>query len=74
MTETSKTHAVPHTKRPFFAHAMRVLAVPIILGWVLFAPNVNSKGTSFHRCKSGVSGRTGGVFCDEGHGVSGLSR
>jgi hypothetical protein len=49
MTETSQTHAVPHTKRPFFAHAMRVLAVPIILGWVLFAPNVNSKGTSFHR-------------------------
>src|SRR5271166_1043027 len=42
MTETSKTHAVPHAKRPFFAHAMRVLAVPIILGWVLFAVVVST--------------------------------
>src|SRR6202044_2381521 len=37
MTETSNTHAVPHAKQPFFAHAMRVLAVPIILGWILIA-------------------------------------
>jgi putative drug exporter of the RND superfamily len=42
MTETSKTHAAPHTKRPFFAHAMRVLAVPIILGWVAFAVVVST--------------------------------
>src|ERR1700722_16886804 len=42
MTETSKTHAVPHAKRPFFAHAMRVLAVPIILGWILFAVVVST--------------------------------
>lgn len=42
MTETSKTHAVPHAKRPFFAHAMRVLAVPIILGWVLIAVVVST--------------------------------
>jgi putative drug exporter of the RND superfamily len=42
MTETSKTHAVPHAKRPFFAHAMRVLAVPIILGWIAFAVVVST--------------------------------
>jgi putative drug exporter of the RND superfamily len=42
MTETSQTHAVPHTKRPFFAHAMRVLAVPIILGWIAFAVVVST--------------------------------
>src|ERR1700744_2830051 len=42
MTETSKTHAVPHAKRPFFAHAMRVLAVPIILGWVLITVVVST--------------------------------
>src|ERR1700754_1219225 len=42
MTETSNTHAMPHAKRPFFAHAMRVLAVPIILGWVLFAVVVST--------------------------------
>src|ERR1700741_289227 len=42
MTETSNTHAGPHAKRPFFAHAMRVLAVPIILGWVLIAVVVST--------------------------------
>ena len=42
MTETSKAHAMPHAKRPFFAHAMRVLAVPIILGWVLIAVVVST--------------------------------
>ena len=42
MTETSTKHAMPHAKRPFFAHAMRVLAVPIILGWVLFTVVVNT--------------------------------
>src|SRR5271154_5134996 len=42
MTEASKTHAVPHAKRPFFAHTMRVLAVPIILGWVLIAVVVST--------------------------------
>src|SRR3984885_9802136 len=42
MTETSNTHAMPHAKRPFFAHAMRVLAVPIILGWILIAVVVST--------------------------------
>src|ERR1700726_3669713 len=42
MTETSNSHAMPHAKRPFFAHAMRVLAVPIILGWVLIAVVVST--------------------------------
>src|SRR5271155_1002310 len=42
MTETSTKHAAPHAKRPFFAHAMRVLAVPSILGWVLFAVAVST--------------------------------
>src|SRR6476620_326958 len=30
-----------HPKRPFFAHALRILALPIILFWVLFAVLVN---------------------------------
>jgi hypothetical protein len=34
-------------------------------------PYVNSKGASFHRCKSGVSGRTGGVFCTKVIGLTG---
>jgi RND superfamily putative drug exporter len=38
MTETSETHA----KRPFFAHTMRVLAVPIILGWIAITVVVNT--------------------------------
>src|SRR6202161_919477 len=42
MTETSNAHAMPHAKRPFFAHAIRVLAVPIILGWVLVAVVVST--------------------------------
>src|ERR1700690_1252687 len=42
MTETTNTHAIPHAKRPFFAHAMRVLAVPIILGWILIAVVVST--------------------------------
>src|ERR1700690_476543 len=42
MTETNTKHAAPHAKRPFFAHAMRVLAVPIILGWILIAVVVST--------------------------------
>jgi len=38
MTETSTRHA----KRPFLAHAFRVLAVPIILLWVFIVVVVNS--------------------------------
>ncbi len=30
-----------HPKRPLFAHALRILALPIILFWVLFAVLVN---------------------------------
>ena len=37
MTETSTSHG----KRPFFAHALRVLAVPIILLWVGIVVLVN---------------------------------
>ena len=42
MTETSTTLAAPHAKRPLFAHTMRVLAVPIILGWALIAVVVST--------------------------------
>src|SRR6201988_3015281 len=42
MTETRDVHVKQHGKRPFFAHAMRVLAVPIILGWVAFAVVVST--------------------------------
>src|SRR5882757_4919441 len=42
MTEANTKHAIPHAKRPFFAHAMRVLAVPIILAWVLIAVVVST--------------------------------
>src|ERR1700739_3383964 len=42
MTDTNTKHAMPHAKRPFFAHAMRMFAVPIILGWVAFAVVVST--------------------------------
>ncbi|HEY4043148.1 MAG TPA: MMPL family transporter, partial [Rhodopila sp.] len=42
MTETSTKHAVPQAKRPFFAHAIRLLAVPIILGWIAITVVVNT--------------------------------
>src|SRR6201984_332730 len=42
MTDTNTKHAMPHARRPFFAHAMRVFAVPIILGWVAFAVIVST--------------------------------
>jgi putative drug exporter of the RND superfamily len=42
MTDTSTTHAMPHPKRPFLAHAIRLLAVPIILFWVVIAVIVNT--------------------------------
>ena len=42
------THTLPpaeptaaHPKRPFFAHALRILAVPIVLFWVAVAVVVN---------------------------------
>ena len=38
MTETTNKHA----KRPFLAHSIRVLAVPIILLWVFIVVVVNS--------------------------------
>src|SRR3984885_13628518 len=38
MTETSNKHA----KRPFLAHSIRVLAVPIILLWVFIVVLVNT--------------------------------
>src|SRR6201993_5619186 len=37
MTDTSTRH----TRRPFFAHAFRLLAVPIILCWLLITVLVN---------------------------------
>ncbi|WP_029114471.1 RND family transporter [Mycobacterium sp. URHB0044] len=37
MTDT----ATAHQKRPVFAHALRILALPIILFWILFAVLVN---------------------------------
>src|SRR5213080_3530421 len=43
MTQTL-TPAEPtaaHPKRPFFAHVLRILALPIILFWILFAVLVN---------------------------------
>jgi RND superfamily putative drug exporter len=42
MTETSTKHAAPEAKRPLFAHAIRLLAVPIILGWVAITVVVNT--------------------------------
>ena len=30
-----------HPRRPFFAHALRILALPIILLWIVFAVLVN---------------------------------
>jgi putative drug exporter of the RND superfamily len=42
MSDTSTKHAAPDAKRPFFAHTIRVLAVPIILGWVAITVVVNT--------------------------------
>jgi putative drug exporter of the RND superfamily len=42
MTDTSTKHAMPHPRRPFLAHAIRLLAVPIILFWVLVTVIVNT--------------------------------
>jgi putative drug exporter of the RND superfamily len=42
MTDTSTKHAMPHPKRPFLAHAIRLLAVPIILFWVFVTVLVNT--------------------------------
>ncbi|MCW2623923.1 MMPL family transporter [Mycobacterium sp.] len=42
MTDTSTKHAMPHPRRPFLAHAIRLLAVPIILFWVLVTVVVNT--------------------------------
>jgi putative drug exporter of the RND superfamily len=42
MTETNTKHVAPDAKRPLFAHAIRVLAVPIILGWVAITVVVNT--------------------------------
>ena len=42
MTDTSANHAMPHPKRPFLAHTIRLLAVPIILFWVFITVIVNT--------------------------------
>ena len=42
MTETTTDARHADAERPFFAHAMRVLAVPIILGWILVAVVVST--------------------------------
>ncbi len=41
MTDASAQEAMPHAKRPFLPHAIRVLAVPIILFWVVVTVLVN---------------------------------
>jgi RND superfamily putative drug exporter len=38
-TDTDTTHTKP--KRPFFAHMLRIFAVPIIIGWVVLTIAVN---------------------------------
>src|ERR1700758_2955030 len=42
MTDTSTNPAKPHQRRPFTAHPIRLLAVPIILFWVSIAVIVNT--------------------------------
>jgi putative drug exporter of the RND superfamily len=42
MTDTRTNHAMPHPRRPFLGHAIRLLAVPIILFWVFIAVIVNT--------------------------------
>ncbi len=34
-------HQDPHVKRPFFAHMLRIFAVPIIIAWIVFTVLVN---------------------------------
>jgi putative drug exporter of the RND superfamily len=42
MTDIRTKHEMPRPKRPFVAHAIRVLAVPIIVFWVLITVIVNT--------------------------------
>ncbi|MGH3556488.1 MAG: RND family transporter, partial [Mycobacterium sp.] len=42
MTRHANTHTDTHGKRPFFAHTLRIFAVPIILFWVLLTVAVNT--------------------------------
>ena len=42
MSDTGTKHSMPHPRRPFLAHAIRVLAVPIILLWVAIVVVVNT--------------------------------
>jgi RND superfamily putative drug exporter len=41
MSDTSTKHAMPRAKRPVIAHALRPLALPIILIWVFITVLVN---------------------------------
>jgi RND superfamily putative drug exporter len=41
MTDTGTRHAMPHGRRPFVPHAIRILAVPIILFWIIATVVVN---------------------------------
>ncbi|MGH3634382.1 MAG: MMPL family transporter, partial [Mycobacterium sp.] len=41
MTTRTEADTTTHAKRPFFAHALRLFAVPIILFWVLLTVFVN---------------------------------
>jgi RND superfamily putative drug exporter len=41
MTTHSKTHTTTAAERPFFAHMLRIFALPIILFWVLLTVAVN---------------------------------
>ena len=42
MTDASSEHAAAPPKRPFLPHAIRLLAVPIILFWVVLTVIVNT--------------------------------
>src|SRR5574337_724667 len=42
MTAPPKTHAAAKPKRPFFAHMLRIFAIPIIIFWVVLTIAVNT--------------------------------
>ena len=49
MTETNAKHATQHARRPLLPHAIRLLALPLILLWLLITVVVNTVAPQLER-------------------------
>jgi hypothetical protein len=76
MTDTSTKHSMPHPKRPFLAHAIRVLAVPIILLWVFIVVVVNTIAPTLEAVGEGLTDihRLGTALLDDDDPMGALRR